>query len=143
MGSFSIWHWLIVLLVVMLVFGTKKLRNIGGDLGGAVKGFKEAMNEGKKAVDAEVTDQEAANDNQEDKNLVEGNAVDAPNLDVTPKKKAPVTKKAPAVKVAVTKSTPTKTEAKKSTAMKLADTIPAVKKASAKPKAATTKKSNP
>ncbi len=43
MGSFSIWHWLIVLLVVVLVFGTKKLRNIGEDLGGAVKGFKEGM----------------------------------------------------------------------------------------------------
>ena len=43
MGSFSIWHWLIVLLIVMLVFGTKKLRNIGEDLGGAVKGFKEGM----------------------------------------------------------------------------------------------------
>ncbi|MDO8351402.1 MAG: Sec-independent protein translocase subunit TatA [Gallionella sp.] len=43
MGSFSIWHWLIVLLIVALVFGTKKLRNIGGDLGGAVKGFKEGM----------------------------------------------------------------------------------------------------
>ncbi|HEC73435.1 MAG TPA: Sec-independent protein translocase subunit TatA [Methylophaga aminisulfidivorans] len=45
MGSFSIWHWLIVLVVVALVFGTKKLRNLGGDLGGAVKGFKQAMNE--------------------------------------------------------------------------------------------------
>lgn len=43
MGTFSIWHWLIVLLIVMLVFGTKKLRNIGEDLGGAVKGFKEGM----------------------------------------------------------------------------------------------------
>lgn len=43
MGSISIWHWLIVLLVVVLVFGTKKLRNLGGDLGGAVKGFKEGM----------------------------------------------------------------------------------------------------
>lgn len=43
MGSFSIWHWLIVLLVVLLIFGTKKLRNIGSDLGGAVKGFKEGM----------------------------------------------------------------------------------------------------
>jgi len=47
MGSFSIWHWLIVLLIVALVFGTKKLRNIGGDVGGAVKSFKEAVNEGK------------------------------------------------------------------------------------------------
>lgn len=43
MGSMSLWHWLIVLVVVMLVFGTKKLRNIGSDLGGAVKGFKEGM----------------------------------------------------------------------------------------------------
>ena len=46
MGSFSIWHWLIVLLVVVLIFGTKKLRNIGTDLGGAVKGFKEGMKSG-------------------------------------------------------------------------------------------------
>lgn len=43
MGSFSIWHWLVVLLVVVLVFGTKKLRNIGSDLGNAVRGFKEGM----------------------------------------------------------------------------------------------------
>ena len=43
MGSFSIWHWLIVLLIVLLVFGTKRLKNIGEDLGGAVKGFKEGM----------------------------------------------------------------------------------------------------
>ncbi len=43
MGSFSIWHWLIVLVIVMLVFGTGKLKNIGKDLGGAVKGFKEGM----------------------------------------------------------------------------------------------------
>ncbi len=48
MGSFSIWHWLIVLLVVVLVFGTKKLRNIGSDLGGAVKGFKEGMKTARK-----------------------------------------------------------------------------------------------
>jgi sec-independent protein translocase protein TatA len=46
MGSFSIWHWLIVLLIVVMVFGTKKLKNIGGDLGGAVKGFKEGMKDG-------------------------------------------------------------------------------------------------
>lgn len=46
MGSFSIWHWLIVLVIVLLVFGTKKLRNIGQDLGGAVKGFKDGMREG-------------------------------------------------------------------------------------------------
>jgi sec-independent protein translocase protein TatA len=46
MGSFSIWHWLIVLLIVVMVFGTKKLRNIGEDLGGAVKGFKDGMRDG-------------------------------------------------------------------------------------------------
>jgi sec-independent protein translocase protein TatA len=46
MGSFSIWHWLIVLLVVILIFGTKKLRNLGTDLGSAVKGFKDGMKTG-------------------------------------------------------------------------------------------------
>jgi sec-independent protein translocase protein TatA len=46
MGTLSIWHWLIVLVIIMLVFGTKKLRNIGSDLGGAVKGFKEGVKEG-------------------------------------------------------------------------------------------------
>ena len=45
MGSFSIWHWLIVLVIVALVFGTKKLRNMGEDLGGAVKGFKKGMHD--------------------------------------------------------------------------------------------------
>ena len=43
MGSFSIWHWVIVLVIVMLVFGTKKLGNIGGDLGKAVKGFNDGV----------------------------------------------------------------------------------------------------
>lgn len=46
MGGFSIWHWLIVLLVIILVFGTAKLKNVGKDLGGAIKGFKEGMKEG-------------------------------------------------------------------------------------------------
>ena len=46
MGSFSIWHWLIVLVIVLLIFGTKNLRNIGTDLGGAVKGFKDGMKGG-------------------------------------------------------------------------------------------------
>jgi sec-independent protein translocase protein TatA len=50
MGSFSIWHWLIVLLVVVLIFGTKKLKNIGADLGGAVKGFKDGMKSGGEAA---------------------------------------------------------------------------------------------
>lgn len=51
MGSFSIWHWLIVLLIVVMVFGTKKLKNIGGDLGGAVKGFKDGMRDGTSSAD--------------------------------------------------------------------------------------------
>lgn len=62
MGSFSIWHWLIVLLIVMLIFGTKKLRNIGEDLGGAVRGFKEGMKgdeEKQKPQDPKVIEGEA------------------------------------------------------------------------------------
>nr|WP_145548990.1 Sec-independent protein translocase subunit TatA [Variovorax boronicumulans] len=51
MGSFSIWHWLIVLLIVVMVFGTKKLKNMGSDLGGAVKGFKDGMKDGSSADD--------------------------------------------------------------------------------------------
>jgi sec-independent protein translocase protein TatA len=69
MGSLSIWHWLIVLLVVVMIFGTKKLRNMGSDLGGAVKGFKDGMKDGSttdapaasSAPAAQVTGQPAAN----------------------------------------------------------------------------------
>ncbi len=53
MGSFSIWHWLIVLLIVVMVFGTKKLKNLGSDLGGAVKGFKDGIKDGSAAPAAE------------------------------------------------------------------------------------------
>lgn len=67
MGSFSVWHWLIVLAIVLVIFGTKKLRGVGSDLGGAVKGFKDAMREeqatpkideapGKTTVEGEVTE---------------------------------------------------------------------------------------
>jgi sec-independent protein translocase protein TatA len=70
MGSFSIWHWLIVLLIVVMVFGTKKLKNIGSDLGGAVKGFKDGMKEGGASADApaapaagQVTQNAAADQN--------------------------------------------------------------------------------
>ena len=52
MGSLSIWHWLIVLAIVVLVFGTGKLKNMGKDLGGAIKGFKEGMKEGDGAAAA-------------------------------------------------------------------------------------------
>jgi sec-independent protein translocase protein TatA len=58
MGTLSIWHWLIVLVIIMLVFGTKKLRNIGSDLGGAVKGFKEGVKEG--SADAPASEQQTA-----------------------------------------------------------------------------------
>ena len=59
MGGLSIWHWMIVLLVVVLIFGTKKLRNIGQDLGGAVKGFKEGMKsaDGESSVPPEAPSQ--------------------------------------------------------------------------------------
>ena len=46
MGSFSIWHWLVVLLIVVLVFGTGKLKYLGRDLGGGIRGFKEGLKEG-------------------------------------------------------------------------------------------------
>jgi len=49
----SIWHWLIVLVIILLVFGTKKLRNIGTDLGGAVRGFKEGVREGAEGAEKE------------------------------------------------------------------------------------------
>ncbi|MEK8087318.1 Sec-independent protein translocase subunit TatA [Aquabacterium sp. A3] len=54
MGTFSIWHWVIVLLIVVLVFGTKKLKNMGTDLGSAVKGFKDGMRDGAPADQAQV-----------------------------------------------------------------------------------------
>ena len=60
MGSFSIWHWLIVLLIVVMVFGTKKLKNLGSDLGGAVKGFKDGMKDGSAPAAAEEPAKPAA-----------------------------------------------------------------------------------
>lgn len=59
MGSLSIWHWLIVLAIVVLVFGTGKLKNMGKDLGGAIKGFKEGMKEGDGAAAAPAPKQVA------------------------------------------------------------------------------------
>jgi len=72
MGSLSIWHWLIVLLVIVLVFGTKKLRNIGGDLGGAVKGFKEGMS----------SDDDIAKKVEEDGRTIEGEVKDKTHTNV-------------------------------------------------------------
>lgn len=68
MGTFSIWHWLVVLIIVMLVFGTKKLRNIGADLGGAVRGFKEGIKEG----GADKPDAAAGNAQKTEGNVIEG-----------------------------------------------------------------------
>ena len=72
MGSFSVWHWLIVLLIVVLVFGTKKLKNIGADLGGAVKGFKDGVKDGNASANeaappaAQVTSQKVNDANTVD-----------------------------------------------------------------------------
>lgn len=74
MGSFSIWHWLIVLVIVALVFGTKKLRNIGEDLGGAVKGFKKGMHE-------------AASDPAQAESLADSNKTQGETIDVQAKEK--------------------------------------------------------
>ena len=49
MGGFSLWHWLIVLVIVVLIFGTKRLKNVGQDLGEAVKGFKKGMTDDEQA----------------------------------------------------------------------------------------------
>ena len=73
MGSLSIWHWLIVLVIVMLVFGTKKLRNIGSDLGGAVKGFKDGVKGANDAADdaAAPAQQVTATKREADANTVD------------------------------------------------------------------------
>ena len=71
MGTFSVWHWLIVLLIVVLIFGTKKLKNIGADLGGAVKGFKDGVRDGT-STEAETPAQQVGIQNKVD----DGNTVD-------------------------------------------------------------------
>lgn len=74
MGTFSIWHWLVVLAIVVLVFGTKKLRNLGADLGNAVKGFKEGMkgSEGEQ-VETSITQQQIVNRSTEEAGIKEKN----------------------------------------------------------------------
>jgi len=78
MGSFSIWHWLIVLLIVVMVFGTKKLKNMGSDLGGAVKGFKDGMKDGS------APEQPAAPPQQ----VTSATAADKPTIDVEARQKS-------------------------------------------------------
>ena len=79
MGSFSIWHWLVVLLIVVLVFGTKKLKNIGSDLGGAVKGFKDGVKDGGASADPAATPPAQVNTSK---------ANDANTIDVEAKSKS-------------------------------------------------------
>jgi len=72
MGSLSIWHWLIVLLVVVMIFGTKKLKNMGSDLGGAVKGFKDGMKDGSSEASSVPPQQvQASNANAADKSTID------------------------------------------------------------------------
>ena len=71
MGSFSIWHWLIVLLIVVMVFGTKKLKNMGSDLGGAVKGFKDGMKDGSADTPATPPAGQVANNQAADKTTID------------------------------------------------------------------------
>lgn len=59
MGSLSIGHWLIVLVIVLLIFGTKKLRNLGGDLGGAIKNFKQSMKDGESETTQQLADKKS------------------------------------------------------------------------------------
>ena len=110
MGSFSIWHWLIVLLIVVLVFGTKKLRNIGSDVGGAVKNFKDAVAEEKAgaALNTVKSDTTA--------NLIEANVVEVPSKPAV-KKRAPAKPKAAS---SAAKSTETKKPAAKKAVVKKA-----------------------
>jgi sec-independent protein translocase protein TatA len=81
MGSFSIWHWLVVLAIVVVVFGTKKLRDVGGDLGAAVRNFKQSMKE-----ESDKSDDEDDKPAAEPKRLTKqsGRVIDA---EVTSKKK--------------------------------------------------------
>lgn len=57
-GGISIWQLLIILAIVLLLFGTKRLKNIGGDLGGAIKGFKKSMSDGEKQQDKQEDEPE-------------------------------------------------------------------------------------
>ena len=115
MGSFSIWHWLIVLIIVVLIFGTKKLRNLGGDVGGAVKSFKDAMAEGKNGEVVELKEVAPT-----------VSSVEVPVVKAIPKKRAPA--KAKSATSSVAKSA----AAKKPVVKKPVAKKPTVKKTVAK-----------
>lgn len=112
MGSFSIWHWLIVLLIVVLVFGTKKLRNIGSDVGGAMKNFKDAMHEEKSGDVATLNTIQ----NETTPNLIDAKVTEVPAPKATPRKRAPAKPKA--VSSAAAKATIAKKPTVKKTATK-------------------------
>ena len=120
MGSFSIWHWLIVLLVVVLIFGTKKLRNMGSDVGGAVKNFKEAINEGQSTADVPPNTIK----NETSTNLIEVAVAEVPAPKAAPRKRAPAKvavsaeTKSPVAKSAAAKTTVAKATATKTTVAK-------------------------
>ena len=80
MGTFSIWHWIVVLIIVLLIFGTKKLRNLGSDLGGAIKSFKQSMKEGGEGSPSDSGEDDEAKKIKNDS----GRVIDA---EVTSKKK--------------------------------------------------------
>src|SRR5450830_290011 len=107
MGSFSIWHWLIVLLIVVLVFGTKKLSNIGSDVGGAMKNFKDAMNEEKGSDPASLNTIK----NEATSNLIEAEVAEVPAPKAAPRKRAAAKPKAAVSTVAKTKTTTTTVKA--------------------------------
>ena len=85
MGGISIWQLLIILVIVMLLFGTKKLRNIGTDLGGAVKGFRSAVKQG-----SDESAEEAAKLERDDENVIEDKVTDTSKEEVAaaPKEEA-------------------------------------------------------
>ncbi len=121
MGSLSIWHWLIVLLVVVLIFGTKKLRNMGGDVGGAIKEFKSSM------ADAKVSNSTEAETNS----ALTDDTVILPT-------KAPAKRKAPA-KTTTTKATSAKATASKTTTKSTVAKKPAASKVATANKTTTKK----
>ena len=148
MGSFSIWHWLIVLLVVVLIFGTKKLRNIGGDVGGAVKSFKDAMEEGKASADAAPI----MTKNPPVTNMIDAEVVEPPVGKAETKKKVPVKKpvKADATNAspktlneAVAVKKPTKAATKTSPSKTTVSKAVTSKTAGSKPKASTKSTTTP
>ena len=79
MGGFSLWHWLIVLVIVVLVFGTKRLKNVGKDLGDAVKGFKDGVRDDDAKPSAQLPDESRSNEASGNANASHRN--DAPPRD--------------------------------------------------------------